>query len=124
MKSRVLVVEDERLLSEMLVDILTENGFEVDVAGNARQALERLQRGTACDVLFTDIDLGSGPDGAQLSVAARQIRPDLPVVYSSGSVASLRELKAVQGARFVAKPYDFERLCALLREAAGQLTPA
>ena len=121
---RILIVEDERLLSEMLADVLRDQGFEVDTAADAMAALTRLRQGKACDVLFTDINLGDGLDGVALSEAARMLRPDLPVVYCSGSVASLREIGGVSGARFVAKPYDFNRLGQTLRAAASELTAA
>jgi CheY-like chemotaxis protein len=121
---RVLVVEDERLLSEMVADVLTQQGFKVATAADAAAALARLRRGEACDVLFTDINLGNGVDGVALSIAARRLRPDLPVVYCSGSVASLRDLRGVAGARFLAKPYNCERLGQTLRAALGMLTPA
>jgi DNA-binding NtrC family response regulator len=121
---RILVVEDERLLSEMLADVLTEQGFDVEVVAEAADALARLGRGQACDVLFTDINLGDGLDGVALSVAARRLRPGLPVVYCSGSVVSLREIGGVPDARFVAKPYDLNRVAQTLRAAVAALTPA
>jgi DNA-binding NtrC family response regulator len=121
---QVLMVEDEPWLRDLLTEVLTEQGLDVRVATNAASALAQLEAGTACDVLFTDINLGPGADGVALSVAARKLRPDLPVVYSSGSVASLRELRAVSGASFVAKPCDFDRLGETLRAAARELTTA
>jgi hypothetical protein len=42
----------------------------------------------------------------------------LPVVYVSGSYSRLEQLDAVSGAVFVAKPYNPERLCAMLSEVA------
>ena len=84
--ARVLVVEDEFLISEMMVEALAEQGFEVHAAANAEDALRHLARGEPCDVLFTDINLAGGIDGAALSRSARELRPGLPVVYASGAV--------------------------------------
>ena len=96
-RSRVLLVEDEFLICEMLVDALTEHGFEVHAVANAKDALRHLARGEPCDVLFTDINLSGGVDGAVLSRLARDLRPGLPVVYASGSVATLRGLAGGAG---------------------------
>ncbi len=113
---RVLVVEDEFLISAMVADVLAEHGCEVHVAANAKDALEHLTCGAPCDVLFTDINLPGGVDGATLAQLARQLRPGLPVVYASGLVSgdraaqcgARRDLRAQairsgQGLRAVAK---------------------
>jgi CheY-like chemotaxis protein len=118
-RSRVLLVEDEFLICEMLVDALTEHGFEVHAVANAEDALQHLARGEPCDVLFTDINLSGGIDGAVLSRLARDLRPGLPVVYASGSVATLADLQAVPGASFVPKPYDPDKVCSMLSRIAA-----
>src|SRR5688500_16576479 len=61
---RVPLVEDEYLISAMVAEILAEHGFEVHVATNAKDALQHLTCGAPCDVLFTDINLPGGVDGA------------------------------------------------------------
>lgn len=119
LRSRVLLVEDEFLICEMLVDALTEHGFEVHAVANAKDALRHLARGEPCDVLFTDINLAGGVDGAALSRLARNLRPGLPVVYASGSVGTLADLQAVPGASFVPKPYDPDRVCSMLSRIAA-----
>jgi CheY-like chemotaxis protein len=116
---RVLLVEDELLISAMVADVLAEHGGEVHVAANARDALQYLTCGAPCDVLFTDINLPGGIDGTQLAQLARELRPDLPVVYASGVVAKIGQLNAVPGAIFVAKPYDPEKVWVLLQKCAA-----
>ena len=51
---------------------------------DAGGALRYLLSGADVDILFTDIDLGEGMDGAQLAKLAREMRPALPIVYASG----------------------------------------
>ena len=116
---RVLVVEDEPLIREMLVEALSDQGFEVYVAATAGEAMAQLAHGKACDVMFTDINLGDGDDGVALSWAARRLQPGLPVIYASGAVGGLRELRAVEGASFMRKPYDPAVAGALLRAAVA-----
>ena len=117
-RARVLVVEDEFLIREMTAEALTEQGFEVRAVGNADDALALLARGEACDVLFTDINLGGDVDGAMLSWAARTLRPNLPVLYASGAVG-LHQIKPVPGAGFVPKPYRVEVIAGMLDRIAS-----
>ncbi len=119
MASRILVVEDEALISEMVAEELADRGFEVYAVSTAREAIEHLTCGAPCDCLFTDINLPGGTDGAALARQARALRPGLPVVYASGAVRRLGDLDAVPGATFVAKPYDLKSVCVLLSRVAG-----
>jgi len=111
---RVLLVEDELLICDMMTEALTQHGFEVHTARNADAALRHLQCGAPCDILLTDLNLGPGIDGVALAKMVRELRPDLPVIYVSGSYHRLDEFQAVPGSRFVAKPCDPDRLCAML----------
>ena len=81
---KILLVEDEPILSELLTEALTDKGFAVHAAPNADGALKHLRSGADVDIMFTDIDLGAGMDGAQLACIARQMRPQLPIIYASG----------------------------------------
>ncbi len=111
---RVLLVEDEFLVSDMISSVLAERGFEVHAVASATEALRHLLGGAPCDLLFTDINLPGGMDGAVLARRARELRPDLPVVYASGAVRGLGPGEAVPGSMFVGKPYSTTKLCALL----------
>ena len=113
---RVLLVEDEFLVCDMMAEVLSQYGFEVHTAANADDALEHLTCGAPCDILLTDLNLGPGIDGVALAKMVRELRPDLSVVYVSGSVNRLDEFQAVPGARFVPKPYNPHRLCAILSQ--------
>jgi len=113
-RSRVLLVEDEFLLCDMISEALAEHGFEVYAVANARDALQHLTCGSPCDILLTDINLPGSIDGAALARIARELRPNLPVVYASGSYRTIEELDAVSGAIFVPKPYNPEKLCAMI----------
>jgi two-component system OmpR family response regulator len=115
---RVLLVEDEFLLCDMISEVLAEHGFEVFAVANAKDALRHLTCGSPCDILLTDINLPGSIDGTALARLARELRPKLPVVYASGSYKRLEELNAVTGALFVAKPYDANKLCEMLSEMA------
>jgi CheY-like chemotaxis protein len=114
---RVLLVEDEFLISEWVSEFLEEQGFAVRAASNAAEAL-RLLNSTVVDVLFTDINLPGGVDGLALAHRAREMFPELPVVYASGRINVLDAELRVPGALFVAKPYAPETVGRILADAA------
>jgi CheY-like chemotaxis protein len=105
-RARVLLVEDEPLISELVCEAFEEQGFEVQAVHNAGDALQRLASGPPVDVLFTDVNLPGGMDGAALARRARELRPDLPVLYTSGRRAVIEQMNPVEGSMFVPKPYD------------------
>ena len=108
-RGRVLLVEDEPLISDIAAEALQEQGFEVETASNAGDALRRLGAESPVDILFTDIDLPGGMDGAALARCARRLRSDLPVIFTSGRCRPDAS-EAVAGAVFLPKPYDLNLL--------------
>ncbi len=105
-RASVLLVEDEPMISDIAAEALLEQGFEVSTVSNAADALRRLMSGSTIDVLFTDVNLPGGMAGAALAARARELRPDLPVVYTSGRQSRIEHLNPVEGSMFVPKPYD------------------
>jgi CheY-like chemotaxis protein len=108
---RVLVVEDDASVRDLIVEVLIDDGFEVHAVAEAHEALSHLGARWPIDVLFTDVELPGEIDGARLALLARKLRPDLAIVYTSGRV---RNIDQVPGSAFVAKPYEPGVVCALL----------
>jgi DNA-binding NtrC family response regulator len=107
---KVLLVEDEYLVRELVEDALLEAGAEVRTADDgafARCLLE--SRSFEPDVLVTDINLGSGYDGFELSRMARERHPHLKVVYITGHAVHLAD-SGVPGSVLVPKPFNPELL--------------
>jgi CheY-like chemotaxis protein len=113
---RVMLVEDEFLISEWVAETLSDYGFSVRTATNAVDALRQIML-APIDVLFTDINLPGVMDGAALARRVRELLPDLPVVYASGRVNMLDSKQRVPGSAFVAKPYVPELVAQLLADA-------
>jgi CheY-like chemotaxis protein len=105
-RASVLLVEDEPLISDIATEALEEQGFEVRAVATAAEALRCLNAGTPIDILFTDVNLPGGMDGGALARHARELRPGLPIMYTSGRRAMIEELNPVEGSMFVRKPYD------------------
>jgi DNA-binding response OmpR family regulator len=103
----LLLVDDEELISDLLKDVLEEGGFEVMVAHDAETAMAALEAKAAEGLagLITDINLGSKITGWDLARRARELRPDLPVVYTSGYAADDWPAHGVPSSLIVRKPY-------------------
>jgi CheY-like chemotaxis protein len=116
----VLVVEDEALICVETADTFERQGFEVHTALSGENALARIRGGLPVDILFTDINLAGAMDGTALALLARELLPDVMVVYTSGTVEMV--LHGVAGSTFVPKPYSPDRVGRMLSSmtAVGQ----
>ena len=118
-RTNVLIVEDEVLISEMVSEVLSENGFDVHAVTSGEMALNYLDSDPGVDVLFTDINLEGRMDGSALAKAARERRPDLPIVYCSGRYSPSAIMPLMPRSIFVKKPYDLADLCTPLTRLTG-----
>ncbi len=82
-KGVVLIVEDDVDVRDYVKNALKSAGYQLQLARSPEQALELLQQGQVCDLLFTDI-LMPGMNGRELAKRARAIRPGLKVLYTTG----------------------------------------
>jgi CheY-like chemotaxis protein len=119
----VLFVEDEFLISEWVSQSLSEQGFDVWTVSNAADALAHLAA-LPVDVLFTDINLPGSMDGAALARRAREMQPQLPVVYASARATLLKQEARVPGSIVVPKPYEPALVGRLLAAATKVATAA
>jgi len=112
--TKVLLVEDDLLVSAVIAEELRDYGFDVCEATTGEGAIACLEAEAGIDVLFTDVNLAGDLDGTELAVKARQLRPDLPIVYSSGRHAAVGLTSMVTRSLFVPKPYRPAEVCVLL----------
>ena len=113
---RILLVEDNQLLSEEVADILTRAGFRVTEAINAIKALERLPVVNP-DLIITDLDL-PWLDGFKFIEHLRTLPQyqNLPIVILSanGSTENRIRGKEVGANAFIRKPCKSEELIAVI----------
>jgi DNA-binding response OmpR family regulator len=117
---RVLVVEDEPGICELLSDMLAADGFDAHCVQTDRGAYDALQhdRGFACMVV--DVNLGSGTTGYDVARFARQIDRALPVIYVSGQTSpDSFQAHGVAGSLFVPKPFTAAELLEQVRKLVG-----
>ncbi len=127
--SRILIVDDDKDLTQALSVRLEDASFEVAVANSADEASQQALRFRP-DVIVLDIDMPhyTGPEFHHCLQFAKRAR-SIPVIYLSGhSTDSNRREAFAQGAKaFIAKPYDLGHLVETLHdviEDARALEPA
>ena len=115
---RILLVEDEWLILQVAATELADAGYEVLSADNGDSALALLERGEQVDLLFTDVRMPGSLDGWALARRARDLRPDLPVIYATGF--SREAPGMVDGAVLVDKPYRLPELLTTIDRLLGR----
>jgi len=114
---RILIIEDERRLSQFLRRALEENGYTVFLANQADEAQELFDREEGrFDLVLSDVVL-PGKSGLELMEAFLSRRPDLKVLLSSGYTDHKNQWPVIQekGYRFLQKPYNLRELLKTIR---------
>ena len=114
---KVLVIDDERAIRSTLKDILSLEGFDVELAENGAAGIEQFEKG-GIDVVFLDIKM-PGMDGIEVLERLQAISPEVPVVMISGHGTIDTAVENIKkGAYdFIAKPLDLNRILITLRNA-------
>ena len=115
----VLVVEDESFVRFDVVNCLQEAGYAVVEAGSGEEAIALCKSQTLIDIVFTDINLGGSANGWDVVECFRTVRPDVPVVYTSGK--SIDPGRCVSGSVFVSKPYHNGDILNVCQRLAARL---
>lgn len=117
MKKRVLVVDDDAALREMLQSHLNRQGFAVTTVDNAERALTLAQE-DSFDVVLTDLRLPQA-SGTELCHRLSQSRPDVPVVVITGFGSMDSAVEAIRAGAYdyVTKPLDLNSLDFAVRRA-------
>ncbi|MCX5738366.1 MAG: sigma-54 dependent transcriptional regulator [Proteobacteria bacterium] len=117
MGHRILIVDDDREMREMLRERLARRGFEVETSEGAKPAIEQLDT-DHFDSVVTDIQM-RGPSGIELCEWLRDNRPDVPVVVITGFGGLDSAIAAIRaGAHdFLPKPFEVEELAFRLERA-------
>jgi signal transduction histidine kinase/ActR/RegA family two-component response regulator len=113
---RVLVVDDEDYVRELLYDILAREGCEVALAAEGPEAL-RLFDAREFDAVFTDVGL-PGMSGWELARAVRERDDSVPlaVITGWGDTVSPEEQSAAKADWVVPKPFTIDKITDLVRE--------
>jgi len=117
---RVLVVDDEATIRDLLSKTLALAEYEVDLAPDGRTALERL-RMIPYDLLITDLKM-PGVDGLSVIREARRLKADLPVIIITGFSNEASAIEAVNlgVSGYLTKPFRVPRVLAAAAKALGE----
>ena len=129
----VLLVDDDPLILDLLEAEFTDAGFDVVIAAHGAHALAEINANALqFSAIVTDIALDPlldplGSDGWEIVRQAREIAPDIPVVYVSGVSAEEWQSKGVPNSVMIAKPFVVGELIAavtlLLAEGDREALP-
>ncbi len=113
----ILLVDDDVRTARVLLRMLTDDGFEVDLATDGAAAIGRLGRGPIPDVLITDLRMPHA-DGVAVARYARSRRPGMPVVFLTVYPELMHGAHQdfVPPAIIHTKPVDYTALRAVLDE--------
>ncbi len=119
-RPRVLVVDDEAAIRELLSKTLALADYDVDLAPDGRTALERL-RIIPYDLLITDLKM-PGIDGLAVIREARRLKADIPVIIITGFSTEASAIEAVNlgVSGYLTKPFRVPRVLAAAAKALGE----
>ncbi|WP_279593464.1 response regulator transcription factor [Methylobacterium sp. J-030] len=122
MSRRILCIEDDLAIAELVEEVLVEAGFLVDRAASSPSGLARL--GDAHDAILCDIDL-PGQSGLDLLRTLRARGSQIPFVLLTAHAGRENQIEARRLGcdDFVAKPIDFELLLAVLNNVLQKSAP-
>lgn len=118
---RVLVVDDELVVRDIVATVLKLQGYEVDTANDSSDALEFIAR-THYDVVLTDLLMPGELDGMGLLNRIRETWPDLAprVVIMTGKIEhqTFRDLDKL-GLKYLTKPFDIRELARIVNQVVA-----
>lgn len=115
MKKRMLIVDDQRMVSDALKMILTFDGYEVQTAESGREALVLFQAGTF-DLVFTDFEMPE-MNGHELASIIKARNPRQPIIMVTAYADMVADLTPVpQVDLVIGKPWSIEELRTAIRK--------
>jgi len=117
----ILVVDDEPMVARATVRLLESLGYRAAYVDDPRQVVPMLQQDPELfDLIILDMQM-PGMSGPECLAAIRQVRPDLPVLVTSGYAGegAIARVQEAGAAGFVPKPYSLPQLAEAVRRALG-----
>jgi two-component system cell cycle sensor histidine kinase/response regulator CckA len=117
----ILLVEDEAMVRAVAERALSRQGYKILTATNGEEGLEVLENADEpIDLLISDVVMPT-MDGPTMARAAREQRPDLPIVFMSGyAEEQLRKSIDIENIGFLPKPFSVQQICEAAREAMAE----
>lgn len=121
MRGRILIVEDDREMYQLLADLLAEEGYRVDVVRDGPSALDRLRTIVGFDLIITDLMMPK-MKGTELIKKVKEIDPEVPVllITAFGTIESAVEAMRAGAFHYVTKPFRSEEILLHVNRAFEQ----
>jgi two-component system cell cycle sensor histidine kinase/response regulator CckA len=121
---RVLIVEDQPEVAQLVQRMIEPAGYSITVATDALTAVTQVASGARPDLLITDVVMPT-MTGPELASALRTHQPDLPVLYMSGyTAASLGpQLNLDDNSMLIEKPFTRSAMLGAIRTLCGPQPP-
>lgn len=122
----ILVVEDEALVQDLIDNALQEGGFGSQIVSSGEKAIELLEGkdGGSYRVLLTDVNLSGILADWDVARRARELNPDLPVIYMTGNSAEEWSSQGVPKSLLLQKPFAPAQVVTAVSQLLNQLPPA
>jgi excisionase family DNA binding protein len=123
-RPRVLVVDDEEAVRDLIAKTLTMADYDVTPASDGQAALDALTDADF-DLLITDLRM-PGMDGLTVIRQARRLSPSLPIVIITGYSTEASAIEAINlgVCGYLTKPFRLPRILSVAARALGEPTPA
>jgi excisionase family DNA binding protein len=119
-QQRVLVVDDEPSIRELLIKTLALGDYTVDTVSDGSAAVARLRDGYVYDLMFADLKM-PGMDGLMLVRQVKMMKPALPVIIITGFSTEVSAIEAINlgVAGYLTKPFRVPQVLAAAAKALG-----
>ena len=116
--SRILVVDNEKSMREMLSIALEKEGYEVETARNGEVAVEMVEK-SGFDVVITDINMPRS-NGIDVLDAVNRFRPETPVIMMTGYASPETAVETMKKGAYdyITKPFNMEDFKLVIRNAS------
>jgi two-component system response regulator PilR (NtrC family) len=116
--SRILVVDNEKSMREMLSIALEKEGYEVETARNGEVAVEMVES-SVYDIVITDINMPRS-NGIDVLDAVNRVRPETPVIMMTGYASPETAVETMKKGAYdyITKPFNMEDFKLVIRNAS------
>ena len=120
--ARILVVDDELLIRDLLYDFFSSRDHQIVLAEAARKALDTL-KSEEVDLILTDLKMPD-LDGMEFIRQARDLSEDTPVIIMTGfpSIDSVIEALRMKVSDYITKPFNINRLFETIQRVLEEKT--
>jgi two-component system response regulator CpxR len=120
-RARILLVDDDLMITQLITDMLTLDGYDVDTAPNGIAALKKVE-GRSYDLILTDLHMPEMDGvGFYQELIRRQAHPPERIIFLTGTSGESDEHRLVQatGRPLLPKPFNVAELLEIVRKTLG-----